>query len=66
MQLGLGVLRLPPSHFWSMTMPEFKAAVEGYARSKGMDMEVLRDLLPLNRTELAALQQNFPDDVIKD
>ncbi len=30
MQIGLGILRLPPSEFWKMTMCEFWAAHTGY------------------------------------
>lgn len=35
MELGLGVLRLAPEHFWSMTPGELIAAIDGYAISRG-------------------------------
>jgi len=30
MQVGLGRLGLAPSHFWELTMPEFRMAITGY------------------------------------
>ena len=35
MELGLGVLRWPPAVFWSATVPELVAALDGYVESKG-------------------------------
>lgn len=57
MQLGLGVLRLPPEQFWAMSVPEFKAAMEGYIRAMG----VAADGEKISREEFFALQQRFPD-----
>jgi uncharacterized phage protein (TIGR02216 family) len=53
MAAGLGLLRLPPAHFWSMTPRELQAA--------------LRALLgpatdaPLPRSALAQLMTRYPD-----
>ena len=49
---GLGVLRLPPDHFWRMTPRELAfaiAAVRGPVRE------------PLDRSALDDLMQRFPD-----
>lgn len=61
MQLGLGVLQLPPEAFWRMTTPEWRAALEGYCRAHGFDGWGAESL---SREDFAALQQMFPD-VIK-
>ena len=54
MRLGLGVLRLPPDAFWSMTPGELHRALEGAgvlpAGAPGMD-----------RGRLAELMAAFPD-----
>ena len=55
MSLGLGILRLDPRAFWSMTVPEFAAAaraVTGLPHS--------RSALP-DRDELTRLMALFPD-----
>lgn len=36
MRIGLGHLRMRPADFWSMTLPEFFAACDGYLESKGV------------------------------
>jgi len=52
MAFGLGVLRLAPSDFWSMTPRELHAAAEGvYGRASG----------PPTRSALEALMRSFPD-----
>jgi uncharacterized phage protein (TIGR02216 family) len=52
MAFGLGVLRLAPEDFWSMTPRELHAAAEGiYGRASG----------PPSRATLAALMRDFPD-----
>jgi uncharacterized phage protein (TIGR02216 family) len=53
MAFGLGVLRLGPQDFWSMTPRELFRAAEGvYGRSGGG---------ALNRATLEALMRDFPD-----
>ena len=54
MRLGLGVLRLPPDAFWSMTPGEFRRALEGAGvlPAGGQTME---------RDRLAELMAAFPD-----
>jgi len=54
MNIGLGLLQLPPEHFWSMTLPELKAAVDGLFANHP-------DSKPLARVELRELMQRFPD-----
>jgi uncharacterized phage protein (TIGR02216 family) len=58
MAAGLGLLRLPPAHFWSLTPRELEAA--------------LRPLLgpaasgePLPRATLAQLMRRFPDRMVQ-
>lgn len=51
MAIGLGLLRLPPSHFWSMTPREFAAAL---GVGEGADAP--------DRTRLDALMARFPDN----
>lgn len=53
MAFGLGVLRLSPPEFWSMTPRELHYAAEAvYGRRAG----------PPRRAELDALMQLFPDE----
>lgn len=54
MAFGLGVLRLSPDAFWSLSIPELKAAIRGL--KGGIDM-----VDPLPRDTLAALMTRFPD-----
>ncbi len=52
MAFGLGVLRLGPRDFWSMTPRELFRAAEGvYGRGAGS----------MNRAALDALMRDFPD-----
>jgi uncharacterized phage protein (TIGR02216 family) len=53
MAAGLGLLRLPPAHFWSMTPRELAAALEG-----GLG---LRTSPPIARADLARLMARYPD-----
>jgi uncharacterized phage protein (TIGR02216 family) len=54
MAAGLGVLRFPPAHFWSMTPRELVAALDGAAgRHRGPP--------PLGRPGLDALMRAYPD-----
>lgn len=49
---GLGVLRLSPAAFWSMTPRELAAAIRARRGDAGA---------PLDRHTLQALMQRFPD-----
>jgi uncharacterized phage protein (TIGR02216 family) len=54
MAAGLGLLRLRPADFWSMTPRELEAALRGLlGPSHAND--------PLPRTMLAHLMQRYPD-----
>jgi uncharacterized phage protein (TIGR02216 family) len=53
MAAGLGVLRLPPAQFWSMTPKELDAALRGLL---GPAPDA-----PLPRAALARLMSRFPD-----
>jgi uncharacterized phage protein (TIGR02216 family) len=53
MAAGLGVLRLPPAHFWSMTPRELAAALEG-----GLGRIAAS---PIARSDLETLMTRFPD-----
>ncbi len=52
MRFGLGRLRLPPDHFWSMTPTELAAAASAFAPQA---------LPALDRSDLASLLAAFPD-----
>ena len=52
MQLGLGLLRLPPRDFWAMTPRELEAALSAYCHAPAARLE---------RTALEALMMRFPD-----
>ena len=54
MAFGLGVLRLSPTDFWAMTIPELVAAVRGLRGRLGLGE-------PLPRRALARLIARFPD-----
>ncbi|MBX9925510.1 MAG: phage tail assembly chaperone [Hyphomicrobiaceae bacterium] len=59
MALGLGLLRLDPRAFWSMTIPEFSAAARAITGPQ-------RSPEPLGRADLAALMTRFPDHSHRD
>ncbi len=52
MQIGLGELRLPPQHFWSMTPKELAAAAARLSAAPGS---------PPERETLNKLMQLHPD-----
>ncbi|KAB2910816.1 MAG: phage tail assembly chaperone [Hyphomicrobiaceae bacterium] len=54
MAVGLGVLRLPPALFWSMTPRELQAALRGLLGPAVCDA-------PPPRSVLAQLMTRFPD-----
>jgi uncharacterized phage protein (TIGR02216 family) len=54
MATGLGLLRLAPAHFWSMTPRELAATIRGalgIATTGG----------PLTRSDLTGMMQRYPD-----
>jgi uncharacterized phage protein (TIGR02216 family) len=53
MGAGLGLLRLPPAHFWSMTPRELAAALRGLAPAHADE--------PPRRAALAAMMVRYPD-----
>ena len=55
MAIGLGLLRLPPAVFWSMTPKELDAALTGLFGRVFSDG-------PLPRRALADLMRRFPDE----
>jgi uncharacterized phage protein (TIGR02216 family) len=54
MATGLGVLRLSPAVFWSMTLHEFSAALHGLLGPQNTAP-------PLTRASLSTLMSQFPD-----
>jgi uncharacterized phage protein (TIGR02216 family) len=54
MAAGLGLLRLRPADFWSMTPKELDAALRGLLGAALMDT-------PLPRAALAHLMARYPD-----
>jgi uncharacterized phage protein (TIGR02216 family) len=55
MAIGLGLLRLPPAVFWSMTPKELDAALTGLFGRVFSDG-------PLPRLALTDLMRRFPDE----
>lgn len=55
MRLGLGVLRLAPDSFWSMTPAEFRLALEGAG------VLAAGGTGPMGRKRLSELMAAFPD-----
>jgi uncharacterized phage protein (TIGR02216 family) len=54
MAAGLGLLRLSPAHFWSMTPRELAAALEGACGRSAAPP-------PLHRRDLEDLIARYPD-----
>lgn len=54
MEIGLGVLKLAPAAFWSMTLYEFDAAVSGAMEAAGVEQE------------LEAMSRDELDDLIRE
>jgi uncharacterized phage protein (TIGR02216 family) len=52
MAFGLGVLKLPPTAFWGMTLKELAAVCGGLTRAAGA---------PIGRRDLDALLSAYPD-----
>jgi uncharacterized phage protein (TIGR02216 family) len=55
MAFGLGLLRLSPEAFWTMTLPEFAAALRG---AKGE----FASIAPLDVAAMQGLMMLFPDE----
>jgi uncharacterized phage protein (TIGR02216 family) len=53
MAAGLGLLRLRPADFWSMTPKELEAALRPLLGPAGVE--------PLSRTAFAHLMRRYPD-----
>lgn len=49
-------MRMPPSDFWRLSLPEWRASVRGFRARHGM-----RTAPPLARAELEALMEHYPD-----
>ncbi|HUJ46946.1 MAG TPA: phage tail assembly chaperone [Rhizomicrobium sp.] len=47
---------IAPDVFWAMSLPEWRAAVDGFAMKKGARRNV-----PLSRGELQTMMTMFPD-----
>ena len=56
MEFGLGVLRLAPRDFWSMTIREIERAWAGYQKSHGQAPEQ-----GMTRARLEQLKAMYPD-----
>jgi uncharacterized phage protein (TIGR02216 family) len=62
MELGLGVLKFPPSHFWAMTVPELLAAIDGYCEANGITNDSPPPKKPFGPSDLKALMDRYPDE----
>jgi hypothetical protein len=36
LEIGLGMMGLPPATFWNMSLPEWHAAFDGFTKLRGM------------------------------
>lgn len=57
MRTALGVLRIAPSEFWSMTMIEFNELCAGIAQMNNRNP----DLNPMTVEEFEELKRRYPD-----
>lgn len=48
-------MRIPPDHFWAMSLVEWRACVTGFQSRSGTRAA------PLARTEFEALMERYPD-----
>jgi hypothetical protein len=53
------MMGLAPDTFWSMSLPEWRAAVAGFARMRGQRAGAAAD--PMRRSELERLMQIYRD-----
>ncbi len=56
MSFGLGKLRLAPTEFWSLTLPELNAALQAHYPA---------DNRPLSRQQLNDLMRRHPDNKVE-
>jgi len=54
--IGLGVLKIPPSEFWQMSLKELYLAIDGHQEATGAKAEQ-----PLRKAELEELMLRYPD-----
>lgn len=54
MHFGLGILCLPPKHFWGATLTELSASANAFSTLTGT-------MIPLDQNRLSELMHRFPD-----
>ena len=59
METGLGVLRLAPRDFWSMTLGEFLCALDGWNAAHGGKKAAKSPPMTLDRLDY--LMEKYPD-----
>tara|TARA_R110002110_G_scaffold235272_2_gene451296 strand:- start:18 stop:215 length:198 start_codon:yes stop_codon:yes gene_type:complete len=55
-KMGLGVVNIPPSEFWEMSLPELYMAIEGFKDFHATEQEG-----PMTKEELHELMELYPD-----
>jgi uncharacterized phage protein (TIGR02216 family) len=60
MELGLGHMGMTPDQFWSLTMPEFRAKLDGFKEFHGIKP---KDATP-SVAAIHDMMQHFPDGPI--
>lgn len=55
-EVGIGVLNIPPKDFWNMGLPELYLAIEGY-----IDANTTQTQGPLLKDELHDIMERYPD-----
>ena len=58
MEVGMGVLGIPPSEFWQLSFKELFAATEGYRKANDTGQQKDK---PLSRKEYEALKEDVAD-----
>ena len=56
MEIGLGIIGLPPETFWNMSIYEFYSALEGFK-----EFNTDQSKKPLTKAQLEDLMERYPD-----
>ena len=56
MQLGIGIMQMPPDVFWNLSMIEFSHACEGFSKFNSNQSNA-----PMTKDELQDLMERYPD-----
>ena len=57
MEVGLGMLHIPPNQFWDMSLQELYHAIDGFQEFNGSKQKSH----PMTKDELQELMELYPD-----